>query len=173
MFILSVIVISIIGTLLHFLYDFSNHNKIVGLFAAVNESTWEHIKMALTALFLWGLVDGLIYGHNPNYFLAKSLSVLMVIIIMPVLYYGQKIVSKKECFIFNILIFYLSIICGQLGFYYIINLKPIGFFYRYLSCIILLIIFASYLLLTLLPIKNLIFKDPITKKYGFKGHSLK
>ena len=45
---ISILVISIIGTFAHFLYDWSNHNKIVGLFAAVNESTWEHIKIALT-----------------------------------------------------------------------------------------------------------------------------
>ena len=46
--IISVIIISIVGTLSHFLYDISNHNRIVGLFSAVNESTWEHIKIALT-----------------------------------------------------------------------------------------------------------------------------
>lgn len=45
---LSIIIISIVGTISHFLYDISNHNKIVGLFTAVNESIWEHIKIALT-----------------------------------------------------------------------------------------------------------------------------
>ena len=49
--IISIIVISLIGTLSHFLYDISKHNKVVGLFAAVNESTWEHIKIALTPTF--------------------------------------------------------------------------------------------------------------------------
>lgn len=38
--IISIIIISLIGTLSHFLYDMSEHNKIVGLFTAVNESTW-------------------------------------------------------------------------------------------------------------------------------------
>ena len=35
----SIIIISLVGTFLHFLYEISNHNKIVALFAAVNEST--------------------------------------------------------------------------------------------------------------------------------------
>ena len=74
----SIIVISIVGTLAHFLYDLSNHNKIIGLFAAVNESTWEHIKIAITPTFLWGLYDGFIYGDDPNYFIAKLLSLLDV-----------------------------------------------------------------------------------------------
>ena len=73
-FLISFLVISIVGTLLHFVYEWSNHNKIVSLFAAVNESTWEHIKIALTPMFLWGLYDGYVYGFSPNYFLAKSIS---------------------------------------------------------------------------------------------------
>ena len=96
--IFSIILISIIGTLSHFLYDISNHNKIVGLFAAVNESTWEHIKIALTPTLLWGLLDGFIYGSNPNYFLAKFISLLVIIILMPALYYGHKAIIKKEIF---------------------------------------------------------------------------
>ena len=64
----SIIAISLIGTLSHFLYDISKHNKLVGLFCAVNESTWEHIKISLTPCLLWGVLDGFIYGTNPNYF---------------------------------------------------------------------------------------------------------
>ena len=41
----------------HFLYKFSNENKIVALFFAVNESTWEHIKIGLTPLFLSTFID--------------------------------------------------------------------------------------------------------------------
>ena len=100
--ILSVIVISIVGTFSHFLYDISNHNKVIGLFSAVNESTWEHVKIALTPTLLWGLIDGLIYGNNPNYFLAKFISLLIIIILMPVLYYGHKAIIKKEIFILEV-----------------------------------------------------------------------
>ena len=58
--IVSIIVISVIGTIAHFIYELSEHNKIVGLFGSVNESTWEHIKIALTATILWSLIDGFI-----------------------------------------------------------------------------------------------------------------
>ena len=42
---------------------------------------------------------------------------------------------------------------------------------NYISFIGILVVLIFYLLLTLLPIKNDLFKDPITKKYGVKGHS--
>lgn len=158
------------GTLLHFLYDWTNHNQIVGLFAAVNESTWEHIKIALTPTLLWGLVDGLVCGNNPNYFLAKTVSLLAIIILIPVLFYGHIFLAKKDYAIFDIIMFYLVVIISQLFFFGLLQIPPVVFFVRYLSCVTLFIIFGCYLLLTLLPIKNFIFQDPLTDKYGYAAH---
>ena len=39
------IFISVLGVLLHFTYEWSGNNPIVGLFSATNESTWEHLKL--------------------------------------------------------------------------------------------------------------------------------
>lgn len=169
--IIAIIFISLIGTLLHFMYEWTNHNKVVSLFAAVNESTWEHIKIALTPIFIWTLYDGAVYGLNPNYFVAKMLSILVIILLIPILFYGYKIFTKKSILAIDIPIFYVAIITSCLVFKYIINIKTLPFFYIYLSVVLLFIIFGFYMVLTLQPIKNFLFKDPITKKYGLKGHS--
>jgi len=168
--IISIIVISLIGTMGHFLYDFSNHNKIVGIFAAVNESTWEHIKIALAPTFLWSVLDGYVFGSSPNYFFAKFISLLSIIVIIPLIFYLYKFLFKKTVLFVDVLIFYVSIIISQVLFRYILGLNQLDYFYNYLGCIGVFIIFGAYLLLTLLPLKNFIFKDPISKKYGFKGH---
>lgn len=39
------IFISVLGVLLHFTYEWSGDTAVVGLFSAVNESTWEHLKL--------------------------------------------------------------------------------------------------------------------------------
>lgn len=169
--IFSIIAISIIGTISHFMYDITNHNKIIGLFSAVNESTWEHIKIALTPTLLWSVVDGIIYGQNPNYFLAKFISLLVIIILMPLLYYGHKAIIDKEIFILDIISFYIVIISSQVLFYLIINASPIDYIYRYLSCIGTFALFGGYMIHTLMPAKSFLFKDPISNKYGFKGHT--
>lgn len=91
----AVIIISILGTLAHFMYEISGHNKFIAIFAAVNESTWEHIKIALTPSLLWGLYDGFAYGQSPNYFPAKTLSLLTIIIAIPVFFYAYKAILKK------------------------------------------------------------------------------
>lgn len=169
--ILSIIVISIIGTISHFLYDLSNHNKILGLFVAVNESTWEHIKIAITPTLLYSLYDGIIYGFNPNYFTAKLISLLSLCIFIPLIFYTYQIFTKKSIAFINILIFYISIIISQFLFYCIINAEPVSKIIQYISVVGLFILFGAYLLLTLLPLKNPLFKDPITNKYGFNRHN--
>ena len=80
---IGMIFIAIVGTFLHFLYEISGHNKFVALFAAVNESTWEHIKICMTPTILWSLYDGYVYGMNSNYFVGKALSLLVIIFLIP------------------------------------------------------------------------------------------
>ena len=169
--IIGILFVSIFGTLLHFMYEWSGHKRFVSIFAAVNESTWEHIKIALTPSFIWMLYDGARYGLEPNYFVAKTASLLAIIIIIPVLFYAYQLFTKKDMLIIDIIIFYISIIVSNLLFKYIICLNSISFFITYFAVILLFVIFCFYMILTLMPFENFIFEDPITKKYGVKGHS--
>ena len=171
MFWLAVILITCIGALLHFLYEWSNHNKFVAIFAAVNESTWEHIKIGMTPTILWSLVEGFYYGANTNYFFAKALCLLTIIIVIPALFYFYTYYTKKAILVVDIICFAFTIALSQLLFYYIINLDPLPFRFAYCSAIILFIEIGMYMFLTFNPIKNFIFEDPINHEYGLKGHT--
>ena len=162
--------ISVLGTLAHFLYDWSHHNRIIGLFGAVNESTWEHIKIALTAAFLWGLYDGFVYGALPNYFPAKLISLLVIALTIPAIFYFYRLFTKKSILIIDIGLFYVAIVLDQLSFYGILFAPELPYFINYLACISLFVFFGCYMTLTLEPLKTFIFKDPITGKYGFRAH---
>lgn len=165
------IVISIVGTLLHFLYEISGHNKVALLFAAVNESTGEHIKIALTPTFLWSLLDGFKYEASPNYFIAKSASLLVIVFLIPIIFYTYTAITKKAVLWFDITYFYVTIFCSQFIFNYIVNMKPFVFVFQYVSVIILFMIFGTYMVGTLEPVHNFLFKDPISNKYGKEGHT--
>lgn len=169
--IVAIVVISVVGTLAHFLYDMTNHNQIIGLFAAVNESTWEHIKIALTPTLLWSLVDGFFEGTNPNYFLAKLASLVVPVIVIPIIFYSYRSFSKKSILFIDILMFYVAIALSQLAMMWILELPAIPFWAQYLSCIGVFVFFGAYMLLTLLPLRMFMFLDPITNRYGFKAHS--
>ena len=64
--IFSVIFTFILGTLLHFTYQLSGRNEIVGLFSAVNESVWEHLKLLYFPMLLTKTISFLIHNLNWN-----------------------------------------------------------------------------------------------------------
>lgn len=48
----SVIFAMLFGTLLHFLFEWSGNNYIIASFSAINESTWEHLKLVFFPMFI-------------------------------------------------------------------------------------------------------------------------
>ena len=45
--------VSVLGTVLHFLYEWSGENTLAALVSGVNESVWEHMKLLFVPVFLW------------------------------------------------------------------------------------------------------------------------
>ncbi|MBR3270040.1 hypothetical protein IKG07_02210 [Candidatus Saccharibacteria bacterium] len=167
---ISIVVIFSIGCLAHFLYDLLKGPKALGIFTAINESTWEHIKIAVTPTLLWGLVDGFLYGENPNYFTAKLASLLVLTFFIPFVFYSYTRTTKKPILPVDIITFLVAIILAQFTFFGIINLPAFPHWAIYLSSVGVFCFFGAYMTLTLLPLKTPIFKDPITGKYGFTAH---
>ncbi len=171
MFYVGVIFISLVGALLHFVYEFSGHNKIVAVFAAVNESTWEHIKICMTATLIWSLYDGFVYGIDTNYLIGKSMCLLTIILVIPILFYTYTFFTKRSILIIDIICFVITVYLSQLVFYHYINASFLPFIYTYLAAILLFAEMSAYLTLTYMPFKNFIFRDPISHKYGLEGHT--
>ena len=166
MIITGIIIICIVGTLLHFTYELSGHNKVVAIFSAVNESTWEHIKICMTPTILWSLL----YIGKPNYIIALSLTLFTIILLIPLLFYTYTLFTKKSILFIDVICFYITVITSQLVFKYFINMDTLQDIYKYLSIILLVLELFCYMYLTFYPLKNFIFKDPITDKYGVEGH---
>lgn len=161
------LVISVAGTLLHFAYDWSRKNKRIGIIAAVNESTWEHIKIAIFPMFVTMFVDGIWFGEMPNYYIGKLISILVVIILIIALFYGYKSIAARDILVLDIAIFYIAIFAGQALFYLFTTMNDFGAILNFLALDGIFALFACSLVMTCLPAKGFLFKDPITKKYGF------
>jgi len=77
-----------LGTLLHFAYAWSGGNALVGAFASVNESTWEHMKLLFFPMVLFSAVQFAVTGQNyPNFLAVRAVSVLAGALLIPVLFY--------------------------------------------------------------------------------------
>ena len=125
----------------------------------------------MTPTILLSLYDGYVYGLNPNYLIGKSLCFLTIILLIPTLFYIYTYFTKKSILWIDVICFYTTVITSQLVFYYFINSNPLPFIYTYLSTILLVLELASYTFLTYQPLKNFIFEDPISHKYGLSGHT--
>lgn len=158
--------ILILGTLAHFIYEWSGQKKLYAIFFAVNESTWEHIKLAIGPTLLWMLIEIPFIGSNPNFIFAKAVSLLVMILFIPLFFYGYQLITKKDLLYLDILDFILAIALGQYASWTILNMPPTGKLTSFISLNIIIIITIIYLTRTYKPIKNFLFKDPITGKYG-------
>lgn len=76
--VIVVILTLIVGTLLHFTYKWSGENKIVAIFSAVNESTWEHLKLVFFPMLIMGIIGYFVIGKDiKNYWTAQAIGIVV------------------------------------------------------------------------------------------------
>jgi len=101
--------VSAVGTLLHFLCDWTGGSTLAAAFSGVNESTWEHMKIFFFPMFLWSLVQLCFLGRNyPNFPAARLVSTLTGLTLIPVLFYTYGGVLGYLVDWVNISIFYVA-----------------------------------------------------------------
>lgn len=166
------LVITVIGCLLHFTYEWSKRNKFVAIFSAVNESTWEHVKLALSGVVICMLVDVWFLGENPNYWLARNVSLLVPVVTIPAMFYGYRaLLNVKSILFLDISLFVIAAFLSSLSFAAVLALPDLGgpgtqIFNMVVSAILL----TAYLSLTRFPLHhNFLFEDPITGGYGYEA----
>lgn len=75
------------GTLLHFVHDWCG-GPVTAILGAVNESTWEHLKLLFWPVVLFGIVEYLAYGREIKGFLPiKVISLLIGLLTIVTLFY--------------------------------------------------------------------------------------
>lgn len=163
--IFSMIFLFIFGTLLHFTFEFFNHMPLVGTFSAVNESTWEHLKLLFFPMLITTII-GYFYFHKeyPNYLWIKTKGILIGLAFIIIFFYTYTGIIGTNFAILDIGSFFIA---GFLAHYYtyknIIKKEkgntPISF-------IILAILLISFIVFTFIPPKIGLFKDPVTSTYG-------
>ena len=163
--IISVIFTIILGTILHFTYNWSNENLFVGSFSAVNESTWEHLKLLFFPMLLTTIIGYFYIGKDvPNFLCAKTIGIITAILFTIIFFYTYTGILGTNFDILNILTFVFAVIIGEYVAYKIIL--------SYFSCnkkiaiIFLVVLFISFIIFTYIPPKIGLFKGPISGGYG-------
>lgn len=163
--IISTIFIMVLGTLLHFTFGWFNNNPLVGTFSAINESTWEHLKLLFFPMLISTIIGYFYKGKViPNYLCAKVLEIILSMSFVVVFFYTYTGIIGTNFAIVDIASFFIAVVLGQYVAYRKMdltfscnNLAPI---------IILLVLYLCFLIFTFFPPHIALFKDPITGMFG-------
>lgn len=161
-------VVGILGALGHFVYQWSGRQLLAAAFTAVNESTWEHMKLLFFPMFLFSVVQIGVMGKNyPNFLAARALSTLTGILLIPVLFYTYSGALGKTVDWANILIFYLAAL-GAFALDYIL-LRRSGFnalWQQVMGLLVLWLLAFLFVWFTFRPVSLALWQDPRTGGFG-------
>ena len=163
--IFSTLFIFIIGTLLHFTYNLSNNNTLIGIFSSINESTWEHLKLLYIPMLITTII-GYIYYKNIyiNFLCIKTKAIFISLLFMTIFYYTYTGILGYNITPLNISSFFIATIIEEYYTYKNINNnKNCNFI---LTLIILLTLLTLFIIFTFYPPHINLFKDPLTNTYG-------
>ena len=157
---MGIIFVIILGTLSHFLYDWSAQQWIIGFFTPVNESVWEHMKLLFFPMLIYSLF--MVYHCRKDYpCVASSLcfGILTGTLFIPLFFYAYTFLLGKDIFVIDILIFIFSVILAFWISYK--NTLSCGCKSHTLLLICLVsILFISFVIFTYRPPNLKLFEDP-------------
>lgn len=158
------------GTLLHFLYDWSNQSVIVAPFSAINESTWEHMKLLFFPMFIFALIQSRYFGKEyENFWCAKLKGILLGLILIPAIFYTYIGIFGISIDFINIAIFFIAAAVSYIVETRLLKEQKECVISNKLSIIILCIIALLFIIFTFSPPQIPLFKDPITGSYGLNS----
>ena len=110
LFIWGFLFMSVIGTLLHFVYEWSGNNSIVRLFAPWNESTWEHMKLLFFPMLALVLFLFSSFRNKVRFLWHSPLGHWSGLALIPILFYTYTGVLGFSVMAIDIAIFYISVL---------------------------------------------------------------
>ena len=154
--IIGAIAVCILAPVFHFLFEWSGGNLFVGMFAAVNESVWEHTKIVYFPFLFYAIAEYFILKPDFQRFLiAKAASMGLILLLMITFL----IVDIIFTFVLTIIAFIVS---------YRIYTSERGYEQYFLLALLLFFaVLAMELFFTAFPPHIPLFQDSVTGSFGF------
>lgn len=125
--IIGAIAVIIIGAIWHNLYLTSGENELIGYFAPVNESLWEHQKLIIFPVIifvgvLWCFLGK--YLKNPLTSLLLSILAGIILVIAIFTMYTNSDVNQSSIFT-DIMLYIAAIVLGMFVIYYTVTARKL------------------------------------------------
>ena len=155
----------ILGTILHFTYEWFNYNVIVGLFSTINESVWEHLKLLFYPMFFISIIGYFKIGRKLcNYWYAQMYGIVFALIFVVVFFYTYTGIIGTNFAIVDIGSFFIAVGLGQYVAYQ--KMQSTSSCSNVIPIIILLVLCSCFLIFTFFPLHIALFEDPIIGLFG-------
>ena len=136
-------------------------------FSAVNESVWEHLKIAVLPIMLWTFIEFItLKFRRDNLWTSLFVKIITAMLSITFLYYLYSFIFKPHNLVINLIIFYFSILISQILGYKVITGRRVNIKLEERSKYIVIFIFLLFIIFTFIPPKLNIFKDEVTSTYG-------
>lgn len=160
----SAIFTLVLGTILHFSFEWSENNLIVGAFSAVNESTWEHLKLVFFPMLISTIVGFIYYKKEfPNYLCVKTKGILLALSFIVIFFYTYTGILGKNLSVLDIGSFIIAVILAE--YYTLKNVSNKSTCNNFTASITLIALFLCFIIFTYFPPYIGLFMDPITGNY--------
>lgn len=146
----GVLLVSVLGTLLHFAYSWSGENLFVGIFTPINESIWEHTKLLFFPMLIYSVFLSFKIGKKyPCISSSMILGELIGILSIIVLFYTYSGTIGFHVAALDISIFYISVLLSfgtSYKSFFVCKLNKYNLFLKFIQIIIifLFILFTFY-----------------------------
>ena len=155
-------VTSLGGTLLHFLYDWSNQSIFAAPFSAVNESTWEHMKLLFFPMFIFALIQSCFFKEYKNFWWVKLSGIATGLVLIPTLFYTYNGAIGKSPDWVNIAIFFISSAVAFAPEAWLLKRGSMKWGLPWLAFALICLIGVLFVVFTFLPPQLPLFKDPLS-----------
>lgn len=159
-------VTSLMGTVLHFLYDWLGKAVWIAPFSGVNESTWEHMKLLFWPMLVFAIVQSFFFGEREDFWCVKLRGILLGLGLIPVIFYTYNGVIGRSPDWINIAIFFIAAGIAYLYETRLFKNEKTECKFPKLAIAILALIALLFVIFTFATPEINIFKDPITGTYG-------
>lgn len=157
---------ALVGTILHFLFDWTGRSVFAAPFSGVNESTWEHMKLLFWPMFLYAMVQSFFFSDRRDFWCVKLRGSLLGLILIPVIFYTYNGAIGKSPDWFNIAIFFITAAMVYLFESRQFKKEHTSCPFPRLSFYIFCLIGFLFVVFTFAVPKIGIFMDPVTGAYG-------
>ena len=159
---------AVLGTLLHFLYEWTSLNFVAPI-SAVNESTWEHMKILFFPMLVYAVVQSIFFKEQMGFWSIKLVGILLGTFLIPIVFYTYNGAFGKSPDWLNVAFFFLSAGATYLLETWLFKREWSGFLPAAVAKGVLVLLALAFVAYTYFPPQLPLFQDPHTKSYGLQA----